>query len=299
MALKRSDHGYEVFSIVSPDGGTRASFIPEKGGVGSSLVIGGREMLFLHDFFWDRQTEKIPGGWPFLFPICGRLERGGQAGQYLYDGRIRKMPSHGFGPRVPWTAIESGRDDELVLQLTDTDATRDMYPFRFEVRLTYRAEKNALVCEQSYANRGDAPMPYYAGFHPYFLTPAPGAGKEAVALDYKPLRAFRYNERFTDLAEEVPPPAVPVGAHADAVLEQRLTMVGADRELKLAIPGGPAIHMTADIFPYVQLYTMTDKSFFCVEPWMGFPNALNTVAGARWLKPGQSERGVMKVWITP
>ncbi len=299
MAFSEVYNSCEIHSIVSPDGGTRASFVPEKGGTGSSLVIGGRELLFLHDFFWDRQTERIPGGWPFLFPICGRLERGGQAGQYLYDGRIYRMPSHGFGPRVPWAVVESGRDDTLILQLADTAATREMYPFRFEVQLTYRAEKGTLVCEQSYANRGDVPMPYYAGFHPYFLTPAPGSGKEAVTLDYKPVRAFRYNERFTDLAEPVPPPAVPVAAHAPAVLEQRLTMVGAENELRLATPGAPDIHMSADIFPYIQLYTMTDKPFFCVEPWMGFPNALNTVAGARWLKPGQSERGVMKVWITP
>ena len=193
--------------------------------------------------------------------------------------------------------VESGRDDTLILRLEDTDATRAMYPFRFEVVLTYRAERNALVCEQSYVNRGDVPMPYYAGFHPYFRTPVAGAGKETVALDYKPIRAFRYNERFTDLAEEVPPPAVPVGAHAAAVLEQRLTMVGSERELRIAMPDGLVIHMAADIFPYVQLYTMTDKPFFCVEPWMAFPNALNTVAGARWLKPGQTERGVLRVWV--
>ena len=147
-------------------------------------------------------------------------------------------------------------------------------------------------------------MPYYAGFHPYFRTPAPGEGKEKVLLDYKPVRAFRYNERFTDLAEPVPPPAVPVGVHSEAVLEQRLTRVGDDRELRVVIPGGPAIHMAAegvedpDLFPYIQLYTMADKPFFCVEPWMGFPNALNTVAGARWLKPGQSERGMLRVWVT-
>jgi galactose mutarotase-like enzyme len=304
VPLKEIQHGYEVHTIVSSDGGTRASFVPEKGGTGSSLVIGGWELLFQHDFFWERQTEKIPGGWPFLFPICGRLERGGQTGQYLYDGRIHKMPSHGFGPRLPWKVVETDREDTLVLQLTDTEATRQAYPFRFEVRLAYRAEKGALACEQLYVNRGNVPMPYYAGFHPYFQTPAPGAGKEDVVLDYRPVRAFRYNERFTDLAEPVPPPAVPVAVHSAAVLEQRLTMVGADRELRVAMPGGPVIHLAAegvedsDLFPYIQLYTMADKPFFCVEPWMGFPNALNTVAGARWLKPGQSERGMLKVWTT-
>jgi galactose mutarotase-like enzyme len=303
MTIRETCNGYEVRTIVSSDGGTRASFVPEKGGMGSSLVIGGREMLFQHDFFWERQAEKIPGGWPFLFPICGRLERGGQVGQYLCDGRLRQMLSHGFGPRIPWKVVETDREDTMILQLTDTESTRQMYPFRFEVLLTYRAEKDALACEQIYSNRGNVPMPYYAGFHPYFRIPGPGAGKEKVLLDYKPVRAFKYNERLTDLAGETAVPRLPA-AVTDPAINERITRVGEDRETKLVLPDGLTIHMAAegvedpDLFPYIQLYTMADKPFFCVEPWMGFPNALNTVAGARWLKPGQSERGILRVWIT-
>ena len=87
-------------------------------------------------------------------------------------------------------------------------------------------------------------------------------------------------------------------------INERITRVGEDREAKLRLPDGLTIHLAAegvedsDLFPYIQLYTMADKPFFCVEPWMAFPNALNTVAGARWLKPGQSERGMLRVWIT-
>jgi len=296
--------GYEVHTIVSPDGNTRASFIPEKGGTGSSLVVNGRELLFLHDYFWDRQTERIPGGWPFLFPICGRLERGGEAGKYLFDGRMYRMPSHGFGPRTPWRVVEGSGPDTLVMRLTHGEDTLAVYPFRFEVTLAYRAENGALVCEQAYRNLGGAPMPYYAGFHPYFLTPAPGAGKESVAVDFRPAGAFHYNERYTDLASQVPPPSPPVPVHGEPVLEQWLTRVGDDREVRVIMPDGLVIHMAAEgvedpaLFPYVQLYTMTDKPFFCVEPWMAFPNALNTVKGCRWLEPGAEEHGVLRLWVT-
>ena len=203
MASKEMQHGYEVWTIGSPDGGTRASFVPEKGGTGSSLIVRGRELLFLHDYFQDRQTERIPGGWPFLFPICGRLERGGEAGRYLLDGRTYRLPSHGFGPRMPWQVIESERADTLVMKLAYSEETLVAYPFRFEVTLAYRVEDGVLVCEQAYRNCGGVPMPYYAGFHPYFLTPEPGAGKESVVLDFSPTGAFRYNERFTDLVGPV------------------------------------------------------------------------------------------------
>lgn len=304
MASKEMQHGYEVWTIVSPDGGTRASFVPEKGGTGSSLIVRGRELLFLHDYFRDRQTERIPGGWPFLFPICGRLERGGEAGRYLLDGRTYRLPSHGFGPRMPWQVIESERADTLVMKLAYSEETLVAYPFRFEVTLAYRVEDGVLVCEQAYRNCGGVPMPYYAGFHPYFLTPEPGAGKESVVLDFSPTGAFRYNERFTDLVGPVGPPPLPLSVHAAPVLEQWLTTVGVDRTTRVVMPDGLVIHMAAEgvedpnLFPYVQLYTMTEKPFFCVEPWMAAPNSLNTVKGCRWLEPGAVEHGVLRLWVT-
>ena len=46
-------------------------------------------------------------------------------------------------------------------------------------------------------------------------------------------------------------------------------------------------------FSYVQLYTIPEQPFFCVEPWMSFPNAMNTVSGVRWLQPGQTECGIL------
>ena len=304
--MKETQYGCDVWTIVSSDGSTKASFVPEKGGIGSSLVMpapgGPRELLFQHDFFWDRQTAKIPGGWPFLFPVCARLERDGQQGQYLYDGKRYSLPSHGFGPRMPWSANAEG-SDTLVLQLTDNDETHSVYPFRFRVALRYRVADGALVCEQTYTNRGHIPMPYYAGFHPYFRTPGPGAGKENVLLDFKPIRAFKYNERLTDLAGEVAVPRLPVPI-AEPGINERLTKVGQDKEARLVLPDGLNIHIAAegvedpDLFPYIQLYPIPDKPFFCVEPWMAFPNALNTVVGVRWLAPGASERGLLKVWTT-
>ena len=44
-----------TFTIATPDGRTQASFVPERGGVVSSFIVeGGRELLFQHNFFWDK-----------------------------------------------------------------------------------------------------------------------------------------------------------------------------------------------------------------------------------------------------
>jgi galactose mutarotase-like enzyme len=51
------------------------------------------------------------------------------------------------------------------------------------------------------------------------------------------------------------------------------------------------------MFPYVQLFTETKKPFFCAEPWMAFPNAINAVSGARWLQPGKSDKAILTLSV--
>ena len=91
-------NNFAVYIIISPDGQTRASFVPELGGVGCSIIMPhqgkSRELLYLHDNFWEKDLQDLRGGWPFLFPICGRLEL-----------KEYQLPIHGFAPYIP-LAIE-------------------------------------------------------------------------------------------------------------------------------------------------------------------------------------------------
>lgn len=302
MANKKTIHSFDVYTISSNDGRTRASFVPEKGGAGSSIIMPDgnqeRELLFLHDYFWQKELPDLPGGWPFLFPICARLQRNGQMGAYLYDGHIYHLPIHGFSWRSAWEVVDANKSDQITLLLRDNKETLAMYPFSFAIKLTYKVAHNKLICEQTYTNKSQQPMPYYAGFHPYFLTPLPNQGKEKVLLDYQPERWFFYNKDYTDLIGEKSLFKLPV-AITQAEINETITKVGENKEVKLIYPNNFILHLNAEgindpnLFSYVQLYTMPNKPFFCVEPWMAFPNALNTVSGVRWLQPGESESGLL------
>jgi galactose mutarotase-like enzyme len=304
MATKSMQHNFAVYTICTPDGKTRASFVPEKGGAGSSFIVPHnqkeRELLFLHDFFWQRELHDLPGGWPFLFPICARIERNGIPESYLYEGHVYKLPIHGLGWWNPWEVVDNEQPDRITLALFDNEKTRAHYPFAFEVRLTYYVTHGSLFCEQVYINRGDKPMPYYAGFHPYFLTPELGKGKEEVLVHFDPIKRFVYNERLTDLMGERELPISPISITNPDINEQ-LMQLGRNKITQLIYPDNFIITMVAageknpNLFPYLQCYTIPNKPFFCVEPWMSFPNALNTVSGVRWLAPGAREKGVLAV----
>ena len=305
-ALIETEQGFKVYRIRAATGGGEAAIVPELGAVVSSLRLPGpdglREVLFRHPHFWDPAAVRTRGGIPFLFPVCGRLERNGQSGAYLFDGHVYEMKIHGFAMRGPWEVVKAD-GASLTVCLADSPASLGQFPFSFRIMLVFRFEGEAFVIDQSYENTGKRAFPYYAGFHPYFLTPEPGAGKEAVMLNYKPCARWLMNERLTDIVGTVAPPAMPCSL-TDPAINEILTQVGPDREVVFTYPDGLELHTRADglddpaMFPFVQLYTMADRPFYCVEPWMGFPNALNAAAGARWLAAGQTERGRLHVWTS-
>ena len=305
LIMNTKQHGYDVYRIQAADGSVEAEIVPALGAIVSSLRFRWkaewREVLFQHPFFWDAQAERTRGGYPFLFPVCGRLERDGVAGAYLHDGTVYQMKIHGFSSRLPW-AVEREEQEALTVVLRDSETTRSQYPFKFEVRLRFALGAGVLKVEQEYANTGSEPMPYYAGFHPYYLTPA-GPGKDLTVLRYKAKAQLRYNARLTDISGREAPPVLPSPVTAPEINE-RLTEVDPGTDVELVYPDGLVLHTLAEgledagLFPYVQLYTMENSPFFCVEPWMGHPNTLNSVKGCRWLTPGQRERGILKVWTS-
>lgn len=307
MARVYKEHGHEFREITSKGGRFSMSFVPELGGIGTSLRLktaaGDRELLWLHQDFWKEGSTSRYGGWPFLFPICGRLERACEAEYYLYKGKRYKMPIHGFASRQAWR-VSDERDDFIQMVLVDTQETREQYPFSFQVSLSYSLSDDGLLCEQTYANTGHEPMPYYAGFHPYFATPRPDEGKDLGLVDFSPVERYVYNERLTDVVDTVPALSFPERITEPGINEQLHRMPAGGNCSRLSLPDGTLFVLEAHgqtdpaLFPFIQLFTQKEHPFFCMEPWMGTPNMLNTVAGSRWLQPGQEERGTIRVQIT-
>lgn len=286
--------------IHAADGVSCMRFVPHKGGTAYSLILPGsdgpRELLYIHDNFWQDDYDDLIGGWPFCFPVCARLHRDGEQGVYLYKGKRYQLPIHGISWNQPWQVL-THEADRLVMQLTANADSLQRYPFQFEVTLDYRIAAAELFCEQTYVNCGDEPMPYYAGFHPYFLTPAVDAGKADVSLDFASNGRLLYNEQLTDIEGRADALAWPCSV-ADPAINEQLSMVDGRNAFTLRYENGDQLTMQVDadkpeLFPYIQTYTMVDKPFICVEPWMGHPNALNTVGASQWLQPGQSQQAMM------
>ena len=300
MARQFLHQGIRVFRLTADDGTTHAEVVPDFGGIVSSLFLPGpdgspRECLFRHPWFWDPATPETRGGLPLLFPVCGRLLANNIPGLYHAHGRPFRLPIHGFAMRQPWEVAEANRPDALHLRLVDSDSTRRAYPFSFVLELQYAVAPAALTCRLVVRNPGREPLPYSAGFHPYFATPPAGGGKEQTLFSARPCASLTYNATKTDVTGKTAPPVLPLPV-GGGQLDSQLLEMDADRNTRIDFPDGFEIRQTASaLFAFRQLHTLPDAPFFCDEPWMAPAGALNRTDAVRLLPAGQSDSGEIRI----
>ena len=89
--------------------------------------ITGKEYMCNGDpAYWNRTS-------PVLFPFVGAVKDK----KYRYDGKTYEMSQHGFARDMEFTLL-SRIDEEIWMELTDTEATLAKYPFKFRLKCPIR-----------------------------------------------------------------------------------------------------------------------------------------------------------------
>ena len=173
-----------------------AQVLPELGGwlvryqrplPGHGLV----EALHHDDAVIARYPREMWAGSPLLFPIVSYNHVPGADHHYPWAGQNHPMPAHGFARKTPWK-VTAQETDQVQLELTDSDATRAVFPFAFRYRLTYRLQDGRLHWQQVIENLSPEPMPFGVGFHPYLPMPLSAGSKRSDCVIRIP-RATRFN----------------------------------------------------------------------------------------------------------
>lgn len=303
--------------------GLDATVIPARGAIWSAfgaLDAAGRRVELLT----GGDDLDAPGRSPVLFPAVGRSWCDGQLGAYRHGGVVRPMDIHGFAKDLPWAVAAAGADAEsayVTCALSDTEATRRIYPYPFQLSLTYRLHGGALRIEAAVENPGAEAMPFHLGYHPYFRMPVlPGGDRRRCLLDLPAASAWALEnliatgERVPLAAGESYLPARPLG---DVSLDRAFADLQADPTSGLAATGvrdpdsGWGVRLEHDpaAFPVFVVYApaggapanTADEPFVCLEPWAGLPGGLgdDTPAGraARRLAPGAVFEAVVSVRV--
>ena len=116
----------------------------------------GGNPLFLSSSAAYAPGRSVRGGIPIIFPWFGDAPAASGLG------------AHGFARTSIWTLIDQSADGRSVsLELTDTEATRALWPHAF--RLVARIQVgDTLEIELESTNTGDAPFEFESALHTYF-----------------------------------------------------------------------------------------------------------------------------------
>jgi galactose mutarotase-like enzyme len=247
------------------------------GELAATILAHGAELARLacagHDLLWDA-APAWPRHAPVLFPIVGRL-----AGDRLHaGGQSYCLTQHGFARDLPFDWIERS-PTHCRLRLTDSPATRAMFPFAFQLDLTYRLVGGGLRIFYLIANPGAAILPASLGTHPAFRWPLfPGVPKQQHSIRFgtvepDPVRRLAggllLDQPFpTPIAGDTLPLDPALFAADVIILPQPRS-----RWARLTVPDGRGVTVAWEGFSSLGLWSKPPETkganFVCIEPWQG------------------------------
>ncbi|MEM9483641.1 MAG: aldose epimerase [Cyanobacteria bacterium P01_F01_bin.116] len=252
----------QYLTYILTDGDSQVAVIPERGGIVTSWQCNGNEVFYLDAERFKDPSLSVRGGIPLLFPICGNLVDD----TYTLKGETYKLKQHGFGRTLPWEVTQQSTENgaSLTITLKSSDETRASYPFDFQLDYIYTLKGNTLEQRFRHTNLSEQPMPFSTGTHPYFAV----ADKTKLAFDlpsseYKikgGAEVFAFNGQFNFDQDEIDFAFINLTG-------QTATVKDGDSNLTISYD---------ENYSTLVFWTVKGKDFYCLEPWSGPRNAMNT-----------------------
>jgi len=292
-------------AVVLAAGDLAATFLPERGMLGVSLVHRGAELLALPKPV-GAWTTGATTGMPLLHPWANRLPgwsyRAGGRGVRLRGLPLpvdeRGLPIHGTVRATPF-AVEAlrarGNDAVLRARLHSADdalLTR-AFPYAHDLVVEARVDANRLRVTTELHATGAVPVPLSFGWHPYFaLTDAPRArwrlrlpARTEIALGDDFVPTGHTDER---VAEDAPIGRRTFDTHYALGRDRRFVLESSARRLTVTFDAG---------YPFAQVYAPSRREFACIEPMVTSVGALGH-GGAPSVAAGAAYRATFTVAVS-
>jgi glucose-6-phosphate 1-epimerase len=135
--------------------GARAEIYLHGAHVTAWVPAGGEDRLFLSPKSQFSSGEAIRGGVPVIFP--------------QFSG-LGPLPKHGFARTLPWELLALSGDPDSAsaeFSLTDTEATRLIWPHPFQAKLTITIGGVRMALKLTIENTGNDPFSFTTALHTY------------------------------------------------------------------------------------------------------------------------------------
>jgi galactose mutarotase-like enzyme len=252
LKVRINDKGAELNSVISKDTGL--------------------EYMWSGDpAFWGKSS-------PILFPIVGTLKKD----SYRYQNNLYTLTRHGFA-RDSTFQISAQQEDSVIFSLSSTPASREKYPFDFELQVGYKLNDDNLEVNYIVENTGPGVLYFSIGAHPAFKVPlVKGTAYEDQYLEFNETEnSGRWPIVGVGLIKNEP---IPFLQHT-SILKLTRTLFNEDalvfKDLKSdkislkskAHAHGLDFHFGG--FPYLGIWAAKNADFVCIEPWCGVADSVS------------------------
>lgn len=249
------------------------------------------------EYLWTADPAVWGRHAPLLFPLVGRLPDD----TYYHQGRAYQLPQHGFARDQEFTVLHQS-PTQLVFQLLSGAQTLPVFPFAFELLVTYTLRAAVLTVGWQVRNpAADQPLLFSIGAHPAFRCPRlPGEVFEDYFFEFDhPVTLERYLLRGGLLTGETAPVMTAASElpFSDELFADDALVFKHYDFTRLTLRSRQSAHFVRvqfNGFPYLGLWTKgPGAGFVCIEPWQGVaspvgePGELGEKEGILTLAPGR------------
>jgi galactose mutarotase-like enzyme len=242
---------------------------------------GGEELL------WNGNPQFWTGRSPLLFPIVGALN----GGMFRFGGHRFALPRHGFARTTLFSVLTAG-PSSVTLRLSADATTLAVYPFEFDLDVTYQLTAATLSMTATIHNRGRSDMFASFGYHPAFSWPLrPGQPRESYWLRFEadePAGIRRLDGNGLLRPDRFPTPIERATLMLnDALFRDDVVILDQFKSRSLLYGGdsGPRLRLAFPDARFLGIWTKPGAPFICIEPWQGIADP-DGYAGDLPQKPG-------------
>jgi galactose mutarotase-like enzyme len=228
------------------------------------------------DHIWNADPTYWAKSSPILFPIVGGLKDD----TYFFEGNSYALSRHGFA-RENMFEVESKSSSQVTFVLNSSFDTLKVYPFHFQLKVSYTINENELKVSYEVINTGKSDMYFSLGAHPAFAVPFESEEgynnyfldfENDIALNIWPLTiegliesqpvSRGLEDKTLALSKEL--------FENDALVLKDLKSECITLKSKMSPHG---LKFNFKDFPYFGIWAAKNANFVCLEPWCGIADS--------------------------
>jgi aldose 1-epimerase len=299
----KTENDFDKIILKDESNGTIAEIIPSCGGILYAFATLNNGKLFnviesyesAEDFKNNVTVKGFLGA--KLSPFVCRLHKG----SYQFNEKnyvIEKYYAgenalHGILFDEPFTIVEQevNSDRAKVSLKYEYRKTDNGYPFNYDCIIVYELEKNnKLTINTEVINKDEVEIPIQDGWHPYFKL---DSKINELELQFRSYDMVEFDKDLIPTGKLIPykefdTPKVIGNTFLDNCFTLNFTE---DQPICLLLNTEKNIQVeihTDESYPYLQLYTPTDRKSIAIENLSSAPDAFNNELGFKMLAPKES-----------